>query len=338
MKYVVFTTKHHNGFCMFDTKTTDYNVMNTPFNKDVTKMVLDAFRKEGLAVGIYYSPDDFYFLRKQEKLISRVRLHALPSNNPELIEYDKKQMNELMTNFGKIDIVFLDGTDQYGNTELARVCWNVNPDVVVTRGAMETPEQKSPDAPLPSPWEACYTLGDQWQFRPTNEHYKSARQVIGLLVDVRAKGGNLLLNIGPDQNGKVPSEQEGILNEIALWMFINGEAFENVESQDLTKEGNVLFLKKKNENTVFAFMMETDWKFGDRKEFLLNSVKAGNKTKMSVLGHNGTVLEYNEQADPSVWFSQTENGLYLSVMRAQRIYNDRKWPNPIVVKMENIVY
>jgi alpha-L-fucosidase len=336
MKYVVFTTKHHNGFCMFDTKTTDYDVMHTPYGKDITKMVLDAFRKEGLAVGIYYSPDDFYFLHKQKKLISRVRPHALPSNNPELLEYDKRQMHELMTNYGNIDIVFLDGNEQFGKTELARVCWEINPDVVVTRGAMETPEQKSPDTPLPPPWEACYTLGDQWQYRPTNENYKSARRVIELLIDVRANGGNLLLNIGPDQNGIIPPEQEGILNEIALWMFINGEALVDVESCNITREGNILFLKKKNGNTVFAFILETDWKFGDRKEFLLQSVQAGKRTEMLVLGHGGIVLEYNEEADPSVRFSQTEDGLLLSVMRAQRIYNDRKWPNPIVVKMENV--
>jgi alpha-L-fucosidase len=146
-----------------------------------------------------------------------------------------------------------------------------------------------------------------------------------------------LLNIGPDPDGKIPAEQEDILNEVALWMFINGEAMDRVEACEITREGNVMFLKKKNENAVYAFMMEAGWEYGERKEYLLNSIKAGKDTEMSVLGHNGIVLEYNPDADPSVWFSQSENGLFLSVMRAQRIYNDRKWPNPIVVKMENVI-
>lgn len=222
MKYLVFTTKHHNGFCMYDTKTTDYNIMNTPFAQDATRRVIEACRKEGLAVGLYFSPDDFYFLHKQGRLISRVRKEALASGNPELNNYVKAQMRELMTNYGKIDIVFLDGMEQYAKTELAKVCWEINPDVVVTRGAIETPEQETPEASIPSPWESCYTLGDQWQFRPTNENYKSAFDVISMLIETRAKGGNLLLNLGPTPEGDIPAEQAAIMNEVALWMFING--------------------------------------------------------------------------------------------------------------------
>lgn len=125
MKYVVFTTKHHNGFCMFDTKTTDFSIMNTPYGQDITKMIVDAFRKEGLAIGLYYSPDDFYFLYKQGTLISRQRPEALASHNKALNEYAKMQMTELMKQYGKIDIVFLDGLDQFSKTELAKVCWEI---------------------------------------------------------------------------------------------------------------------------------------------------------------------------------------------------------------------
>ena len=133
MKYVVFTAKHHNGFCMYDTKTTDFSIMNTPYGKDVTKQIVDACRKEGLAVGLYFSPDDFYFLYTQGVLISRTRPEALASHNEELNEYAKKQMKELMTQYGKIDIVFLDGMEQFSKTELAKVCWEIDPDVVVRR-------------------------------------------------------------------------------------------------------------------------------------------------------------------------------------------------------------
>ena len=97
MKYVVFTAKHHNGFCMYNTLTTDFSIMNTPYGKDLTKMIVEAFRKEGIAIGLYYSPDDFYFLHKQGLPVSRARPEALADNNSELNTYVKSQMKELMT-------------------------------------------------------------------------------------------------------------------------------------------------------------------------------------------------------------------------------------------------
>ena len=296
MKYVVFTTKHHSGFCMYNTKTTDFNIMNTPYKKDITKQVVDAFRKEGLAIGLYFSPDDFHFLYKQGRLISRARPEALASGNEPLNSYDKKQIKELMTQYGTIDIVFLDGMEQYAKTEVARVCWKINPNVVVTRGVIETPEQNIPDKPVPSPWEACYTFGDQWQYRPTNEHYKSANDVIKKLIEIRAKGGNFLLNFGPDKDGKFPREEENGLNEISLWMFINHEAFENTVPFEVTHESNVWFLKKKGENTVYAFLLEKDWALGDRKIFALQKLTAKANARISVLGQNSrgwnTVLKW----------------------------------------------
>ena len=336
MKYVVFTTKHHNGFCMYDTQTTEFSIMNTPYGKDVTKQVVDAFREEGLAIGFYFSPDDFYFLHKQGTLISRARPEALASGNKPLNQYVKEQMRELMTKYGAIDIMFLDGLEQYAKTELAKLCWEIDPNVVVTRGAIETPEQKTPNEPLPSPWEACYTFGDQWQYRPTNENFKSANDAIRKLIEIRAKGGNFLLNFGPDELGRFPQEQKSGLNEISLWMFINQEAFENTVPFKVTNESDIWFLKKKNENTVYAFILEDNWKLGDRKTFRIESLRANDNTKISVLGHNGIVLEYNPEVDPKPTVKNVDEGIEISVMRAHRIYNDRKWPNPIVVKLENV--
>ena len=336
MKYVVFTTKHHNGFCMYNTLTTGFNIMNTPYGKDITKMIVDAFRREGIAIGLYYSPDDFYFLHQQGLPVSRARPEALASNNPELNTYVKSQMKELMTQYGKIDIVFLDGNDQFGKTELAKLCWEINPEVVVTRGAIQTPEQETPGLPLPSPWEACYTLGDQWQFRPTNETYKTANITIRKLIEIRAKGGNFLLNFGPDSEGSFPPEQWGVLNEISLWMFINREAFDQTEPLQIIREENIWFLKHKHKQTVYAFIMEDNWEHGERKTFQLSSIQAGDNARISVLGHHGEVLEYNPETDPSPILKSKDIGIEISVMRAQRIYNDRKWPNPIVVKLEGV--
>jgi alpha-L-fucosidase len=339
MKYVVFTTKHHNGFCMYDTRTTSYNIMNTPFGRDATQEVIEAFRKEGIAIGIYFSPDDFHWLHKHGILVSRARPESLPGNNPELMDYLRTQMRELMTHYGPIDIVFIDGRISSSNSEIAKVCWEVNPDVVVTRGAMETPEQHLPDQPLPSPWEACFTAGDQWQYRPTNENYKTARKVIEMVIETRAKGGNLLLNVGPTPEGEIPPEQAGILNEVALWMFINKESMEHIEPWHVIREGDIWFTRKKGENTVFAYITSPlRWKLGDTTTVVLQSVQSTDETTISLLGHAGKVLEYRPDVDPAPLFVQTQEGLKITVTMAHRIYNDRKWPNPIVVKLENVVF
>ena len=339
MKYAVFTAKHHNGFCMFDTKTTAFNIMNTPYEEDIVRKFVEAFRKEGIAVGLYFSPEDFYFLRSQGKPISRVTPEASASGNAALNEYAKKQMKELMSNYGKIDVVFLDGLDQYGMTELAKVCWTSNPDVVVTRGAMATPEQHMPKEPLPSPWEACFTLGDQWQYRPTNESYKSANTVIKKLIEIRSKGGNLLLNFGPDRHGVFPPEQWGVLNEISLWMFINGEAMTNTESCPIVNDGKIWYLQNKKTSVVYAIICEDGWKLEEKKEFELPSIYSTSKSKISLLGHGGKVMGYKLNADPAPSIMQAGNGgSKISVIRAQRIYNDRKWPNPVVVKLEGVSF
>ena len=107
-RYVVFTAKHHSGFCMFETATTDFNIMNTPFGRDTAKEIADAFRAEGIAVGWYFSPDDFHFLYRQGTLISRLRGEVLPPNNPGLLKLNLDQERELMTNYGRIDVVFFD--------------------------------------------------------------------------------------------------------------------------------------------------------------------------------------------------------------------------------------
>jgi alpha-L-fucosidase len=228
--------------------------------------------------------------------------------------------------------------EQYGETEIAKVCWEIDPDVVITRGAIQTPEQTTPDTPMQSPWEACYTLGEQWQYRPTNEEYKSAKETITQLIDIRAKGGNFLLNFGPDAEGLFPPEQLGVLNEIALWMFINREGFEKTWPAKHIREGNIWFQQNEKGTTAYLFIIEEEWKFGERKTFQLESLKADSDARISVLGHNGKVLEYSKDVDPLPRIKNTDKGVEISVMRAQRIYNDRKWNNPVVVKIEGVVF
>jgi len=330
--YVVFTAKHHSGFCMYDTETTDFSIMNTPFGRDVTREIIDAFRAEGLAIGHYFSPDDFDFLRRQGTLISRHRPEVLPSNNPELLRYDQRQVRELMTNYGSVDFFFIDGEAD----GLREVVWEVQPNAIVTRGAMVTPEQYTPGVPLEGAWEGNLTMGGQWQYRPTNETYKSGTQLIKTLIEMRAKGGNLLLNIGPKPNGEIPIEQEGRMREMALWNMVNREAIGAVRPWVITNEGDVWFTKAKDENTVYAFVTGDPWPYGERKTITLRSIRSTDATKTSVLGQNDLVLEYVPDVDPKTTWNQTEDALEISAMRAQRIYNDRRWPNPVVLKITNV--
>lgn len=333
-KYAVFTTKHHSGFCMYDTKTTDFSIMQTPYAQDATREFADAFRKRDLSVGFYFSPDDFWVLGQQNLPISRKRPEALPTNNPKLMKHNLTQLRELMTGYGPIDVVFLDGEPD----QLKELVWELQPKSLVTRGAMETPEQNLPNEPLPGPWEACFTLGTQWQFKPTNESYKSGGRLIDMLIEIRAKGGNLLLNIGPEPNGEIPFEQVRRIRELGLWLFINGEAIYKIRPWHVIREGDLWFTRAKDDpSTVYVFLTKQEnWKRGERRQFTLKSVRTTDKTEISVLGHAGQVLEYNPKADPTPRFEQKDDELHLDIMRAQRIYNDHKWPNPLVVKLTNV--
>jgi alpha-L-fucosidase len=328
-QYVVFTAKHHSGFCMFETGTTDFSIMHTPYGRDVTRELVDAFRAEGLAIGLYFSPDDFHFLYRQGTLVSRRRPEAQPAHNPGLLAHDREQLRELMTGYGKIDMVFIDGSPE----GLREVVWENDPDALVTRGAMETPEQYTPGVPLEGAWEGNLTMGTQWQYRGTNETYKSGTELINTLIETRAKGGNLLLNIGPRPDGRIPDEQEARLREMALWNLVNRDAILAVRPWVLTNEGNVWFTKATGSNTVYAFVTRTDWPWGATKTVSLTSVRATAETQVSVLGQNDRVLEYRPEVEPRTTFEQTAQGLRITAYRAQRLYNDRRWPNPVVLKI-----
>ena len=329
MKYVLFTAKHHSGFCMFETATTDYNVINTPHGKDITRQIVEAFRKQGLGIGIYFSPDDFHFLRGQGLPISRFRAEAIPSNNPQLMEYNCRQMRELMTQYGPIDVVFLDGDP----TGLRELCWDLAPEVIVTRGAMPTPEQRLAEEVSAEPWEACFTLGTQWHFKPTNEEYKSGTRLIEMLIETRAKGGNLLINMGPTPDGEVPFEQERRFRELGLWNFINGEAVYNVVPWQVANESGTWFAKAQDDDTVYAFVTRTPWHCRTAGSFTLKGVRATEHTEIEVVGQSGEILEYHPDVCPRAQWHQGENGLMIEVTRALRIYNNLDWPNPVVIRI-----
>ena len=329
-EYVMFTTKHHAGFCMWDTATTDFSVMHTPYGKDVTKQLVDAFHKQGIAIGFYFSPDDFSWLHSHGITINRSVRGVAPADRPEFLDYTRQQLRELLIKYGTVDYFFFDGTA----TGLTDYSWQLQPKLVITRGVMETPEQYTPGVAPQGPWEGNLTMGTEWPWKATNEQYKSGTQLIETLIETRAKGGNLLLNVGPRPDGEIPIEEESLLREIALWNFVNGEAIKNVRPWITTNESNIWFTKSAKSNVVYAFLTKmSPWTFGEAKTVTLQSVRATSATQISVLGQSDQIVEYHPETVPKTTWKQDDTGLHITAYRAQRLYTNRQWPNPLVLKI-----
>ena len=335
MKYVVLTAKHHSGFCLWDTKTTDFKITKTPYGKDILSGYVRALRQQGLQVGFYYSPEDFAWLYCHGHPVKRRGDGLLdPDKHPEYKEFVRKQVTELFSNYGPIDMLFIDGI---GADITKETCWTLQPNCLITRGAIETPEQFVPGRPPEGPWESNLTMGTQWQYKPTNDDYKSGTRIIELLIETRAKGGSLMLNIGPKPNGEVPIEQESRLREVALWHAVNAVAVHNTRPWIVPREENIWFTKEKDIDTLYVFITRMpNWPRGSRRDFVLNSVQATDQTVIQILGHGGQFSEYQPDNDITPRFEQTENGLRISICRAQRLYNNHKWHNPVVVKLTHV--
>jgi alpha-L-fucosidase len=332
-RYVMFTAKHHAGFCMWNTQTTDFSVMHTPYSKDLLGPLIKAFRRQGIAIGLYFSPDDFWWLYQHHITIDRHVKGVYPQDIPEFMEYTKRQLRELLTNYGSIDYFFFDGPAE----QLTDYAWQLQPNLVITRGVMETPEQYTPGVALPGAWEGNLTMGTEWPWKATNEQYKSGTELIDTLIETRAKGGNLLLNVGPKPDGTIPEEQDARLREIALWNFVNGEAVRDVRPWVITNENNVWFTKRNNEDTVYAFIThEEHWRLGDAKTITLRSIRVTPQTSVSVLGQSDGMVEYKPDVKPKTTWTQDSSGLHVTAYRAQRLYTDRRWPNPLVVKLTHV--
>ncbi|QKZ13489.1 alpha-L-fucosidase [Spirosoma sp. KUDC1026] len=337
MQYIMFTTKHHAGFCMWDTKTTDFGVMNTPYKKDIVRQYVDACRKWGLAVGFYYSPEDFSFAYRNgmKDLTRDDHWEKAKPFQAKYKQFVEAQCKELMTNYGPVDLFFIDS--DVLREEVKATVWKYQPNCLVTRGVLQTPEQYLPGETLSSAWESCMTMGTAWNYKPTNDHYKSGTELINILIESRAKGGSYLLNVGPTQWGQLNEGQQGRLMEIGAWHFINQEAVHDVRPWIVRNEGDIWLTKSKDGNTVYAYITNMpEWPRGERRNFLLRSIKTTANTEVSVLGQSGNVVEYKPDLDGKTRFKQTPEGIEISVVRAQRIYNNHKWPNPVVVKFKNV--
>jgi alpha-L-fucosidase len=282
MRYVVFTTKHHDGFCMFDTRQTDYKVTDPacPFSgsprRNVTKEIFDAFRRDGFGIGAYFSKPDWhspdywwpYFPPFDRNVNYDIKKY--PRKWEAFKTFTFKQIEELMSGYGRVDILWLDGgwvqpmtatSPRWGKNpsdqdidmpQIAAMARALQPGLIIVDRAVEgryqdyrTPEQEIPAEPPDYVWETCMTMGTSWSYSPSDT-YKPARELIHTLVGIVAKGGNLLLNIGPTPEGELPAESLQRLKELGRWMKVNGSAIYATRAIAPYSEGRVCFTRMRN--------------------------------------------------------------------------------------------
>ena len=242
--YVTVTAKNHNGFCMWDTATTDFKVTNTAYGRDILHQYTQALRARDIPVGFYFSPDDAWFQWRRGREVTRSRDYCNPEFNPELLAYDQRQLEELITVYDP-DILCVDGY-QAATASLVEFAWDLKPELMVTRGGITTPEQEARQD-VQGPFESHYTIGRQWQYRAGNDRNKTGRELIELLVDCRSRGGTLLLAIGgPDADGVLPRDKDDRVRELGLWMFVNGEAMQATRPWLHSRQGDLAFTQSRD--------------------------------------------------------------------------------------------
>ena len=333
VKYMVFTAKHHNGFCMWDTKTSDFNIINSGYGKDILREIIDAFRKYDIAIGLSFAPVDFYLMREQGHPPSLRSPEASLAVNTALWEMNKTQLRELLTNYGKIDILSIDETSDWANPLVANFAWDLDPDLLITRAGMETYEHFLPKETPDAPWELSMNMGYHRQF-VDEEDLKDASVLIHSLIETRARGGNMLLNIGPDAHGEIREAQESRLREIGLWLMANNEAIENVRPWKVADENGVWFTQSKDQNFVYAFVHVPYWNWMEERAFFIRAIKGTKNTSVSILGQNDEMMEYLVHRSPKPVFSIVEEGIFVNVVKAQRL--SKTWDNPMVIRFAGV--
>ena len=305
MEYVVFTAKHHDGFCMFDTEFSDFKITRMPYGRDIAGMVAEAFRKEGFLVGFYYSPGDFRYQWETGKRFGHI--YEADFESPALfgpkkksfVDYERGQIEELLTRYGDVFMLWFDGKCE----PLKKHAWRVRQDVFIGRGEIPTPEQEIPGQAADHAWESCLTTSYQWSYLPGAE-VRPSGEIIENLIHIRARGGNMLLNIGPRPDGRIAPGDEDLLRDLGLWMMLYGEAVRGVRPWVVTNEGDVWFTRKRAEGTVYALAgLEQN-----ARSFVLKSVLASPETKVTLLGQEGDCA-----------WEQTSAGLKITVTRKQTV-------------------
>jgi alpha-L-fucosidase len=274
MKYAVLTAKHHDGFCLFDSQLTDYKATNTQAGRDLVREFVQAFRAEGLKVGLYYSLLDWHhpqypaFGDRYHPMRDNAAYKEPPRDFSNYLAYLHGQVRELLTNYGKIDIIWFDFAydelkgEAWRATELVQMARTLQPHILIDNrlggsgesnrffatkhpsvyaGDFACPEQIIPPTGFVDedgqsvPWEANMTLNHHWGYCAADRDYKSAQQVVRALVECVSKNGNMLLNVGPNARGEIPYECQEILAQVGRWMHHNGASIYGCGASELPK-------------------------------------------------------------------------------------------------------
>jgi alpha-L-fucosidase len=260
MEYIVITSKHHDGFCLFDSKFTEFDIMSTPFKRDIMKELSEAAHKEGIKICWYHSIMDWhhpdYLPRRSWEEEKR------PVDGAEFdryVTYMKNQLRELVENYGDIGVLWFDGewedtwNHEYGK-DLYEYVKNLQPTIIINNrvdkgrsrmaeltkegylGDFGTPEQEIPPTGLPGiDWETCMTMNDHWGYNKNDSNWKSSKDLLQKLADITSKGGNFLLNVGPTVEGLFPPESIERLHEIGNWMKVNSESIYSTSASPFEK-------------------------------------------------------------------------------------------------------
>lgn len=330
MKYVCLTTKHHDGFCMWDTQTTSYKITgkDCPFHKNpranLAKEDFNVFRKEDMAIWAYFSKSDWHVLYYWSPEFSMEDCGRNPNydtaKHPEIwenfVQYTHQQIRELLTDYGKIDCLWLDGgqvcpqnKQDIHMDEIAEFGRKLQPDLLIADrtvgGPHEnfiTPEQCVPDQAIDIPWESCITLGRGFAYN-FNDTYKKPYQVLQLLMDVVAKGGNLLLNIAPSPEGRFDNEAIRVLQALGAWMEVNSEAVHGTRPVAPYTEGNIRFTQKGKR--IYATFIYEDGRDAQNLRVSLRKLRPAPGAKVGMLGLE-RAIEWEERGDRAVLFLPKE--------------------------------
>lgn len=295
MKYAVMTAKHHDGFCLFDSSLTDYKSTNTPCGRDLIREYIDAFRAEGIRVGLYYSLIDWHhqdyphYGDRNHPMRNNVEYKDIKHNFDNYLRYMHRQVEELCSNYGKIDLFWFDFSydnltgEAWKATELVRMIRRYQPDVLIDNrlevsgegfgslisnnpseyaGDFVSPEQIIPPSGIrnvdndPVVWESCITMNNSWGFTQADKHFKPADMIIKKLIECVSKDGNMLLNIGPDANGNIPDESLAILDSVGHWLHLNHKSVYGCGYSDIEKPEYGRITKNSDTNTLYYHVME----------------------------------------------------------------------------------
>jgi len=326
MKYFVITTKHHEGFCLWDSKYTEYKATNTSYGKDLIKPMVQAFRNEGLRVGFYYSlldwhhPEysvDYHHPMYQNEEFKQKTKHR---NVKKYAEYLRNQVRELLTEFGQIDCLFLDfsfpdltdgkGREDWQSEKLLKMIRELQPNIIINDRLdlldvpggwdFRTPEQFKPRDWVKMngkkvPWETCQTFSGSWGYHRDESSWKSTKQLVVLLIETVSKGGNLLLNVGPTARGIFDDRAKIRLNEIGEWMKLHNSSIYGCTqaSEEFKTPENSMLTYNPETNRIYVHIL--DWPMG---RLILDGFSG--KVKYAQLLNDASEVKFIEEHRSSV--------------------------------------